>query len=178
MDDLAGGARHRRHDAPPHEFPHRRLGAEELTREVDVEHLAPFGQGHRREGGIGLQPGIGDQDVDGAHRADRGVEHGVYLILRGHVGLVGHRFAAGALDRGDHLVRGRFVVDIIDDDVGPGLAERDGDALADAGIGPCHQRLLATQNALGREGGRGRARRVRIGGVRIGSHGVKFLASG
>ena len=72
-DDLARRARYLRNDAASQEFANRGAGAQELAGEVDTKYRVPVLQGHVLEGRITLQPGIGNEYVDGAE-------------LRAHVG--------------------------------------------------------------------------------------------
>ncbi len=65
-NDLSQGLRALTIEAFPPKAPDRLLGADELTREIDVDDLSPIVQGHFRESGVLLQSCVGDDDVNPA----------------------------------------------------------------------------------------------------------------
>ena len=77
-------------------------------------------------------------------------EHRLDLVLLGDVGLDGRRPRRPRLGSPRHDLLGRLgLADVVDDHVGAGLAEGDGHALADAGVGAGDQRLLARPASCG-----------------------------
>ncbi len=114
----------------PSHVPCRRPHGVEHPGQVDVDHLRPFGGGHRADGANGCHPGVGHQDVDRS-------EIGVYPVDEGDQGVevadVDHRRAAppalagDLVDRLGHVAlgchgvadRGDVVADVADGDVCP-----------------------------------------------------------
>src|SRR6266851_2004671 len=149
-DYLAEGARDFGMAAAAQELTHRRASAEELTGQVDANHGIPLRQRHFRERRVALQPRIGDNDVQRAEGGARLLKHCVDLILARNVGAQRDRPPAGRSD----LVRYRMSVvltdDIINRDRCAGLGQRDGDRLADPGIGTGDKGALPGQRSVGR----------------------------
>ena len=141
-DDLAGGARHRRHDAAAHELAHRRPRAQELTGQIDADDGVPLRQGHLLKRGVPLQSGVVDQDIDRTEPFDHVAEHVLDLVLLGDISLVRVGIGARPADRVDHRLRAIFASHVINHDIGTGLSESNRCRLADAGIGSGHERLL------------------------------------
>src|SRR5437868_9010696 len=88
-DDLAGSARDGRDDAAAHEFENGFASAQELARQVDGDDGVPLLQAHRMERCVSLQPGIVDEDIDGAEFGDCAPEHFLHLPFFGDVRLAG-----------------------------------------------------------------------------------------
>jgi hypothetical protein len=63
-----------------------------------------------------------------------------------NVGLVGVDAAAAVRALPDHLLRGLGIRAKIDDDIRPGMRQRQSNALADAGVGAGYQGLLPFQD--------------------------------
>ena len=139
-----------------------------------------------------LQAGIVDEDVDAAEFGFHPREHLAHLALVRDVGAIGvGPVVAAAPDLFDDRLCLVFVADIVDDDVGAGMAEADRDAAADAGRGAGHQRLLSLELSLDRTGRHHHRRQRRVvdrrneclihrlrspGGVRNGVGGVNSTA--
>jgi hypothetical protein len=61
------------------------LGAQEGAGKIDVEGRAPVFQGHLCEGGVLLDPGVGDQDFDAAEPLDRHIEQTDHVGRTRHI---------------------------------------------------------------------------------------------
>src|SRR5919106_1008021 len=145
-DDLASGAGDLLAHAAPLELAHRLAAAQELAGQVDVDHRVPVLQRHLIEGSIFLQAGVCDQDVNRAERIAHPGEHGLDLILLGHVCLDRDGVAAFLLDRADDLPGLLLTGAVVDDDVGAGPAERDRHGAPDPRAAAGDQGLLAGQD--------------------------------
>jgi hypothetical protein len=131
-DDLAGGTGHRRHDAAAQKLPHRRPRAQELTGQIDADDGVPLPQGHLVKCRVSLQPGVVDQDIDGAEPFDHMAEHVLDLVLLRHVGFVCISLGARSTDRVDNRLSAILAGHVIDHDIGTGLPQSDRRSLADA----------------------------------------------
>ena len=123
VDDRATAA------AVLHVFCPRQLRQEQRGGHVDLERLLPAGEiDIDGRPGVGVGPGVVDQDVEPAEGIERGVDAGLRLRRVADVGgepphavadLLGRRLAGVPLARSDHHL-------------GPGLGIGLGDGLADA----------------------------------------------
>src|SRR5262249_7995848 len=135
--------------AAAHEFAHGFTRAQELSGEIDGQHLVPLRERELVERGILLQARVVDQDVHGAELFQHRAEHRAHLSLIRHISAQSaHPYAPGA-----YLVRESFslilVTHIIDDDIGAGIAERQGDGASDTRTRASHECLLPKQQLLG-----------------------------
>ena len=152
-DDLAGGAGHLGLHAAALELAHRLARAEELAGQIDGDHLVPLRQRHLFERRVLLQPGVVDEDVDGAELPSHPVEHLPHVVLVGDIAAVGVALAAAAaLHLLDHRLGVGGPADVVDHHVGAGMTEADGDPLADPGTGAGDERSLSFQLLLDRTG--------------------------
>ena len=111
-----------------------RLGQEEGGLQVDVHHLVPVLLGEVERVGAADDAGVVDQDVDAAERLHAaGTRRRAIGSVRGQVGLDRQEAAARAPATCALGLGRRRAAD--GDDVGAGLRQRDGDALAEAGVG-------------------------------------------
>jgi len=88
-DDLAGRAGQLRSHTPAQELADRFPRAQELTGQVDVDHLPPLRERHLVQRGVDLQPGVVDQDVHRAEGVARLAEQRLHLRFVAHVALDG-----------------------------------------------------------------------------------------
>src|SRR3954465_15231566 len=146
--DLARRARDRGDDAAALELAHGFPGAEELAGEVDRDDLVPLRERHLVESRVALQPCIVDEDLPRAERLEGAAEHVRDLGLDGDVGPQRQRAASRAHDLLRHFDRLVLAVAVVDDDVGAGLAEREGDGLADSRVRAGDERLLAREGLI------------------------------
>ena len=86
-DDFAGRARDCRDDAAAQIFPDRFARAEELPGEVHADDFLPLRECHVLEGGVLLQPGVVDQNVDRSKRFQHFREHRLHFIFVADIGL-------------------------------------------------------------------------------------------
>ena len=128
--------------------------AEEGAGEIDLEHGVPLLERHVDQGRVLLEPGVGHQDVDRPPGGDHRPEHRLHLGLARHVGADGQGFHAPRLELPDETLGVLGADHVVDDDVRAGGGERAGDALADPGVGPGHERLLALERLVPRHVGR------------------------
>ena len=147
-DDLAGLPREDGIDALADHRPRGGSRAEEHAGQVDAEHGVPLLEGHLGEGGIALEPGVADQDVDATPGPEHLGQHGLDLGLPGNVGANGAGLGAAGLEVVDDPRGGVGVAGVVHDDVGAGGGQRPRDALADARAGAGDERLLSLQREL------------------------------
>ena len=72
------------------------------------------------------------------------------VVFVRNVGLDLKDFGAGLFDFSHHSIRCVIAINIVHNDVGAGLAQRNGHTAANAGIRASDQRLLSDQNFLNR----------------------------
>ena len=80
-NDFPGGAGDRRDYASAQKFTNRFTRTEKLTCEVDADDRVPLFQGHFVEGCVLLEPGIINQNVDGAVSVEHFREHRLHFIF-------------------------------------------------------------------------------------------------
>ena len=147
-DDLPGGARYRGDHAAPLEFAHSLPRAKELAGEIHGDDLVPLRERHLLEGRVALQSRVVHQDVDGAEVLEGPAEHVRDFGLGGDIRADRQRPAPCAHDLIGHLDRLLLAVPVVDDDVGTGLAKRDGNCLSDARIRAGDERLLSGERLV------------------------------
>ena len=142
-NDLPRGARNIFHDAAALEFSDDFARTQELAREIHADYALPLRERHLVKRGFLLEPGVVDEHIDGAPLGKHFAEHGLDLTFVADVRLDRECFDAGFSNFGGYGFRviGRSFV--INDDIGAGAAQRDGDGAADAGTVPGHERFLA-----------------------------------
>ena len=130
---------------------------------------------HLVEARVALEPRIVDEDVHRAEVLDGAAEHVRDLRFGGYVGPHRQRTAAGARDLFGHLDCLVLAIAVVDGDVGSRRAEGDGDGLADPGVRPGDECLLACERLVlphlvfsgsgfdGLVAGRARALHARLG---------------
>ena len=134
--DTAGCTRSARTRAPPR-------GHEELAgQDTDIHHPVPLRQRHLLESGVLLQPGIVDEDVDGAELPAHPVEHLSHVVFAGDVAAMCVAAGAASPDLVDDRLRLGIVFDVVHHHIGAGMPEADRDPLADPGTGAGNERLL------------------------------------
>lgn len=146
-NDLSRRTGYRRHNSAPSKLGDGLTGAEELSRQVDGQHLVPLLQRHAADRGIPLEPGIRDQYVDRAELLAHALEHAPDIGLYRNVGLVCRSIHSETADFRDglvRLVRGR---DIVDEYVGTRLAESDCDGPTNSRARTRDKCLLSSQGS-------------------------------
>jgi len=103
---------------------------------------------HVGNGGILLYAGIGDKNVDGAELAPHAREHVLDLGGDRDICLVRRRRDTAALNGAHGFFGGGGRGDIVDEDVGAGMTQRDGHRTPDAGAGAGDKGFLAGKRPL------------------------------
>ncbi len=131
------------------EAPADGLGEEERGLQVGVEDEIVVGFGGFEEGCVLFYAGVVDEDVATAELGVGRVDHVLYLVGLGDVGLEDDAFAAGGLDLVECVLRAFGMAHVIDDDVRAFGGEADGDGLADAGRGSGDEGYFACEAGHG-----------------------------
>ncbi len=138
-----------------------RLGAEEASLEVDVEHVVPVGLGHGQEFHAREDPRVVDEDPGRSQLARHGVDHRLRVPGPRDVALDHGRPAPCRAHLAGDPLGGAAVVQVVHADVGPVLRERHRDGASDALLGARDERDLTDETHADLRPARGPAPRAR-----------------
>src|SRR6266446_10015787 len=85
-------------DPATFEFADGFTGAQELAGEIHIEDELPVGQRHLVNGGVLLQTGVVDKNVNGAELLNHLLEHRLHVLFLSDIGLVRESIAAAIAD--------------------------------------------------------------------------------
>ena len=121
------------YDPATQKFTHGFASAQELASQIDANNRVPLCEAHFVKGGIALQSGVIDQDVDRSEMRDGLGEHLPDLFLLAHVGAYHHGITA----TGSNLIGNALgfvrVCDVVDRHIRARCAEGESAGFADAG---------------------------------------------